>query len=74
MTNVRQWLESLGVGQYADAVEDNDIGWSTLPSLDHGMAINLGARQDRAAFPTQIADLPAAGLDLMEKFLEQLIE
>ena len=25
MSDIRQWLEDAGLGQYADAVEENDI-------------------------------------------------
>ena len=59
MTNVRQWLESLGVGQYADAFEDNDIGWSTLPSLDHDLLKEIGVKSvgHRVAILDAIASL-----------------
>ena len=33
MTGVRHWLEELGLVQYADAFEANDIDSSLLPRL-----------------------------------------
>ena len=33
MTDVQQWLNSIGLGQYADAFEENAIEWDLLPGL-----------------------------------------
>ncbi len=33
MTDVRQWLNSIGLGQYAAAFEENSIEWDLLPKL-----------------------------------------
>ena len=33
MSDVRQWLESLGLGQYADAFEENAVEWDLLAKL-----------------------------------------
>jgi hypothetical protein len=42
MTDVRRWLESLDLGQYTEAFEDNAIGWSLLPALDHEVLKDIG--------------------------------
>jgi hypothetical protein len=42
MTDVRRWLESLDLGQYSEAFEDNAIGWSLLPALDHEVLKDIG--------------------------------
>jgi class 3 adenylate cyclase/predicted ATPase len=42
MADVGQWLGSLGLGQYADAFEENAIGWSLLPKLDHELLKEIG--------------------------------
>ena len=33
MSDIRQWLEELGLGQYADAFDENDINFGILPRL-----------------------------------------
>ena len=42
MTNARQWLDSIGMGQYADAFESNDIEWEFIPKLDHALLKDIG--------------------------------
>lgn len=42
--DVTTWLEKLGLGQYAEAFEDNDIGWSTLPELNHDLLREIGVK------------------------------
>ena len=42
MQNRRQWLEELGLGQYADAFEENDIDESLLPDLTDEALERLG--------------------------------
>ncbi len=42
MGDVRQWLESLGLGQYAEAFERNAIDWDLLPHLDHDTLKEVG--------------------------------
>lgn len=44
MTDVRQWLNSIDLGQYADAFENNAIEWSTLPELDHQLLKEIGVK------------------------------
>ena len=40
--DVTKWLEQLGLGQYADTFEENAIGWSLLPKLDHELLKEMG--------------------------------
>ena len=42
MGNVRQWLGSLTLDQYADAFEAADIDYDVLPEFDHGVLKELG--------------------------------
>ncbi len=42
MSDIRQWLEELGLGQYADAFEENDIDESLLPDLTDEALERLG--------------------------------
>jgi len=42
MSDVRQWLDALGLGQYADAFDENAIEWGVLGELDHGVLKDLG--------------------------------
>jgi class 3 adenylate cyclase/tetratricopeptide (TPR) repeat protein len=44
MTDIRQWLESLGLGQYADAFEENAIDQDTLLELDHELLKEVGVK------------------------------
>lgn len=44
MNQVRNWLEQLGFGQYADAFAQNEIGWEALPELDHEILKELGVK------------------------------
>jgi class 3 adenylate cyclase len=42
MSTVRDWLETIGLGQYADAFEANDINWDLLPRLDDQLVKDIG--------------------------------
>jgi predicted ATPase/class 3 adenylate cyclase len=44
MTDVRQWLESIGLDQYADEFEENAIELDHLPDLDHDVLNALGVK------------------------------
>jgi class 3 adenylate cyclase/tetratricopeptide (TPR) repeat protein len=44
MPEVRQWLGSLGLARYADAFDENAIGWEVLPELDHDVLKDVGVR------------------------------
>ena len=39
---MRQWLESLGLGQYANAFEGNDVDAEVLAELDHELLQQIG--------------------------------
>ena len=49
MNDVRNWLESLGLTQYVDAFEANDVDLDVLPSLNEGdlekLGVSLGHRK-----------------------------
>jgi class 3 adenylate cyclase/pimeloyl-ACP methyl ester carboxylesterase len=49
MNDVRNWLESLGLTQYIDAFESNDVDLDVLPSLNEGdlekLGVSLGHRK-----------------------------
>jgi class 3 adenylate cyclase/tetratricopeptide (TPR) repeat protein len=42
MSDMRLWLESLGLGQYADAFEGNDVDAEVLAELDHDLLQQIG--------------------------------
>jgi class 3 adenylate cyclase len=42
MPDVRQWLQGLGLGQYADTFERNDFDWDLLRELDHEILKEIG--------------------------------
>jgi class 3 adenylate cyclase/predicted ATPase len=42
MSAVRAWLEGLGLGQYGDAFEENEVGSDLLSELDHDFLKDLG--------------------------------
>jgi len=44
MPEVRDWLVSLGLAQYADAFDENAIGWDVLLDLDHDLLKDIGVR------------------------------
>ena len=58
---VRDWLASLGLVQYADAFDENAIGWDVLSDLDHGILKDVGVRAagDRVRILKAIALLQA---------------
>ena len=41
-TDVKRWLEELGLDQYAAGFEAGAIDWDVLPSLDHEILKELG--------------------------------
>jgi class 3 adenylate cyclase/predicted ATPase len=61
LSNVAQWLEQLGLGQYAETFTENAIDWKTLPELDHNLLKELGvtAVGHRVAMLKAIAVLEA---------------
>jgi class 3 adenylate cyclase len=42
MSEIRNWLESIGLGQYADAFETNDIDMDLLRQIDDQALRDLG--------------------------------
>jgi len=44
VTTVREWLEDMALGQYADAFESNDIDMSLLDQLDDQVLKEIGVR------------------------------
>ena len=41
---VTTWLEGLGLGQYAEAFEENAVGLEHLPDLDHAVLQSIGEK------------------------------
>jgi len=60
-SEVREWLVSLGLAQYAAAFEENAIGWDVLPDLDHDILKDIGVRPagDRVRIIKAVALLQA---------------
>jgi class 3 adenylate cyclase len=42
VSEIRKWLESIGLGQYADAFEANEIGMDLLGQVDDQMLKDIG--------------------------------
>ena len=42
MSEIRKWLETIGLGQYADAFEANDIDMDLLRQIDDQALRDLG--------------------------------
>jgi hypothetical protein len=60
-TAIRQWLQGLGLGQYADGFEGNDVDVNLLPDLTDqvlkgavGETMNLASRLQGIAQPGSI--------------------
>jgi class 3 adenylate cyclase/predicted ATPase len=49
MTDLPQWLEKIGLAQYADVFAKNDVDWETLPELNEQdleeLGVSLGHRK-----------------------------
>ncbi|MGD2172565.1 MAG: SAM domain-containing protein, partial [Gammaproteobacteria bacterium] len=39
---ISEWLQDLGLGQYADRFEANDIDWDLLADIDHQALKDIG--------------------------------
>ena len=61
MASIRKWLDSIGLGHYAEAFEENAIGWDVLPHLDHDVLKDAGVRAagDRVRILNAIKSLHA---------------
>jgi hypothetical protein len=74
MQQIAQWLEKLGLGQYAQRFAENDIDVSVLPYLTDAdlekIGVSLGHRRKILA---AIAELPGASPSKQEK-LEGVVE
>ena len=42
MSEIRKWLESIGLGQYVDAFDANEIGMDLLGQVDDQMLKDIG--------------------------------
>jgi hypothetical protein len=42
MSEIRKWLQAIGLGQYGDAFEANKIDMHLLKQLDHQMLKDTG--------------------------------
>jgi class 3 adenylate cyclase len=62
MSEVRKWLESIGVGQYGDAFEANKIDMDLLRQVDDQILKDIGvsAAGDRLRIRNAIAKLATA--------------
>jgi len=49
MTSLGEWLESLGLAQYAEAFREHAIGWDVLSQLDHNLLKDIGLARSRSA-------------------------
>ncbi len=56
---VSNWLEQLGLGQYAEAFAENAIEWTHLPDLNHEtlQAVGVKAVGHRMTILTAVASL-----------------
>jgi class 3 adenylate cyclase len=62
MSEIRKWLESIGLGQYAEAFEANEIGMDSLGQVDDQMLKDIGVSigGHRLRIRNAIAKLTAA--------------
>ena len=49
MSDIQQWLDSLGLGQYAEAFEENEIDLEVIPRLE---------RESAVTYPCDASDRP----------------
>ena len=63
MSEVRKWLESIGLGQYADAFEANDIDMELLRKVDDQTLKDIGMSSagHRLRVRSAIAELSPSG-------------
>jgi len=61
MTSLRQWLDSIGLGQYAGAFEKHGIDWDVLRKLNHSVLKDIGviSAGDRIRLLSAIKELGA---------------
>src|SRR4051812_10814376 len=69
MSDLREWLDSVGLGQYADAFAEHDIDFHVLPDLNEQdlekLGVSLGHRKKllKALAEHRLKFLPAAKRD-----------
>jgi len=71
VADVGQWLDSLGLGQYVEAFEENAIAWATLPELDHELRKEVGVKPvgHRVAILKAIQSLDSdGGIEIAKQF------
>ena len=63
MASLSGWLNSIGLGQYAEAFERNAVGWDVLSHLDHDVLRDIGVRAagDRVRILHAVKSLRARG-------------
>jgi class 3 adenylate cyclase len=63
MSEIRKWLESIGLGQYADAFETNDIDMELLRKVDDQTLKDIGMSSagHRLRVRSAIAELSPSG-------------
>jgi len=62
MTSLRQWLDSIGLGQYAGAFENHSIDWDVVRKLNHSVLKDIGVTStgDRIRLLSAIKDLSSS--------------
>ena len=65
MTSLGEWLDSVGLGQYAEAFAEHAIGWDVLSHLDHSILKDIGVRAagDRVRILRAVKSLRAGDED-----------
>ena len=66
MTDIREWLEELGLGQYTDTFAANNVTLEHLPDLSHELLKELGvaAVGDRMTMLKVAAAVPKTEADI----------
>ena len=64
MSEIRKWLETIGLGQYADAFEANDIDMELLRKVDDQTLKDIGMSSagHRLRVRSAIAELSPSGV------------
>ena len=44
MDDIAHWLDSIGLGEYAEGFAENDVNWDTLPVLNHDLPKEIGVK------------------------------
>jgi class 3 adenylate cyclase len=71
MTDLQQWLEQIGLAQYADVFVKNDIDWEILPELNEQdlerLGVSLGHRKKLIK---AISEARSTSLQASRRFVE----